>query len=350
MRDMRPQQHSYSGLLAALCLFVCTSCARPAPPSKPEPEREITRIALGSCLRQANLSPSLLTIMDANPDLFIFMGDNMYADAHNPEQLAEAYRTLGSRNDFRALRSRVPMLATWDDHDYGVNDSGAEYPLKATSKSFFLTFWGVPKTDERWQRAGIYHAQVFGPPGRRVQIILLDTRSFRDQLREMPNPPDRSGYYLPSLDPAAGILGEAQWRWLARQLEQPAEARILVSSIQVLPTEQPGEKWFNFPAERRRLLNLLSRSGANNLLIVSGDRHFAELSRLDGVTNYPLFELTSSPLNSASAEKRNVPNSLRVGEMLRADNFGLLEIDWNDSARIKPTIVNLPAPHSPAAR
>jgi alkaline phosphatase D len=73
----------------------------------------------------------------------------------------------------------VPVLAVWDDHDYGANDAGAEYPMKAESQRMFLDFFGVAGDSPRRRRPGIYDARVFGPPGRRVQVILLDLRYFR---------------------------------------------------------------------------------------------------------------------------------------------------------------------------
>src|SRR5437764_633783 len=86
----------------------------------------------------------------------------------------------------------------------------------------------IPELAPRRTRAGVYHALVLGPPGRRTQIILLDTRYFRSPLR-----PDGGGGYLPQHDPGATMLGEVQWKWFAEQLRVPADLRLVVSSIQV---------------------------------------------------------------------------------------------------------------------
>ena len=109
------------------------------------------------------------------------------------------------------------MLSTWDDHDYGQNDAGGDFPYKDEAKALFLEFWQVPEDDPRHARAGVYCARIFGPEGRRVQVILLDTRSFRSPLRptDQPGAPGKEEY-LPDPDPAKTMLGRAQWAWLER--------------------------------------------------------------------------------------------------------------------------------------
>ena len=118
----------------------------------------------------------------------------------------------------------APLLATWDDHDYGENDAGFEYPLKVESQKLFNEVYSVPEDSPRRQRPGIYDAQIFGPEGKRVQVILLDTRYFRSKLRSWAKgerPPGR-GPYQPHEDEAdVTMLGEAQWKWLKEELKKP---------------------------------------------------------------------------------------------------------------------------------
>ena len=100
------------------------------------------------------------------------------------------------------------MLATWDDHDYGLNDGGVEFAHKALAKDLFLDFWDVPAGDIRRTRGGIYASCIIGPAGKRVQVILLDVRWFRSPLKIT----DKRGAagkqrYLPDLDPAKTMLG-----------------------------------------------------------------------------------------------------------------------------------------------
>ena len=101
--------------------------------------------------------------------------------------------------------------------------------------------------------------------------------------------------YVPNKDPEASMLGEQQWRWLEAQLREPAEVRLLNSSVQVVAGEKGAESWGNFPHERRRLYDLIGKTRASGVIIVSGDVHFAEIWRTDDGP-YPLYDFTSSPL------------------------------------------------------
>jgi alkaline phosphatase D len=321
--------HLRATLIAALTVALLADA-----PSAPAGEgATLRRIAFGSCLKQDEPAPILDRIVAAQPDLFIFAGDNIYADTEDMDLMRERYASLGRSPGYQRLRAAAPILSTWDDHDYGANDAGAEYPRKEESQRMFLEFFGVPRSSPRWHRPGVYSAQLFGPPERRVQVILLDTRYFRSPLQRREWYEYGNGRrFEPVTDPQATVLGEDQWDWLAGQLRQPARLRIFVSSIQVIPHDHNWEKWANFPLERQRLLDLIRESRAGGVIIISGDRHLGEISRL-GVDQgqapgYPLYEVTSSGLNSGFAGFGE-HNRHRIGERnYNADNFGLIHIDW----------------------
>ena len=131
-------------------------------------------------------------------------------------------------------------------------------------------------------------------------------------------------------DPTTTILGEAQWRWLGEQLRVPAEVRLLVSSIQVVAEDHGFEKWMNFPHEREKLYTLMRETGAEGVIILSGDRHLAELSMMDAGLGYPIYDLTASAFNQSSRSWRPFEtNRHRVATMNWGDNFGLITIDWD---------------------
>jgi hypothetical protein len=117
---------------------------------------------------------------------------------------------------------------------------------------------------------------------------------------------------------------------LAEQLRQPAEVRLVASGIQVIAQDHKSEKWLNLPFEQQRLFNLIRDTKANGVVLLSCDRHLAELSmRTDG-TPYPLYDLTSSGLNSAATSWRPLEiNRYRVATMNWGHNFGMVKIDWN---------------------
>jgi alkaline phosphatase D len=291
---------------------------------------DLFRVAFGSCLRQHEPVPIWGAIQSVRPDVFLMIGDNVYADTRDPEEMRSAYELLGAQTGFQDLRRLCPVHATWDDHDYGENDAGAEYPMREVSEAIFLDFFQIPADAPQRSRPGVYAAHEYGPPERRVQIILLDTRFFRGPRKRGPSTPEcPRTRYLPNDDPEVSMLGEAQWRWLEAQLRRPARLRILASSTQVIPTEHCYEKWANLPKERERLLRMLSATAVEGVVLISGDRHHAEISRLDGAIGYPLYELTSSSLNAAGGIEGE-PNRFRLTpDNFREDNFGVVEVDWS---------------------
>lgn len=290
----------------------------------------LSRIAFGSCASQELPQPIWDAVVASHPELYLFLGDNIYGDTENMDVMRAKYAKLAAMPGYRRLRAVCPIWATWDDHDLGVNDGGTEYPKKVESQKVFLDFFNEPTDSPRWHRPGVYDARVFGPEGKRVQIILLDTRYFRSPLKARPKAEHRTkGPYAPTEDTSTTVLGDEQWSWLETQLRQPAEVRIIVSSIQVIAEDHGTEKWMNFPHERQRLFDLIRGTKARGVIFLSGDRHLAELSMMDGKIGYPLYDLTSSGLNQASKKWRyQEVNRHRVATMAWGDNFGLVLIDW----------------------
>lgn len=288
--------------------------------------RAITRIGFGSCARQDKDQPIWERVNAWRPDVFVFLGDNIYGDTEDMGVMRDKYDQLAAKPGFRTLRRQSEVIATWDDHDYGVNDGGSEYPMKAESAALFLDFWGVPADHPRRGHAGIYGSYSYGPLGQRVQIILPDNRTFRSPLLGYSVEPADKGQYVINQDPAATMLGARQWDWLENELRQPADLRILASSTQVLPDAPGYEAWINFQADHQRLLDLVDFAQVDNLLIISGDTHYAELSRLDERVPYPMYELTSSGLTEVWPVFG--PNRHRIAQAPLAPNYGRLTIDW----------------------
>ncbi len=315
----------------ALLVLLGMGCA--TPPKSPPPSTPV-RVAFGSCLKQGKPQPIWGTILAADPDVFIFAGDNIYADTEDMDVMRRKYEQLGGVPGFQELRDHCPVVATWDDHDYGVNDGGAEYPKKEEAKREMFSFFEEPADSPRWDHPGVYGSRMVERGGLRVQVILLDTRTFRGPLvRHDSAFPDR-GPYQPTADPAATVLGEAQWEWLAAELVKPADWRMVVSSIQVVASEHHWEGWMNFPHEQERLYRLIRETKAEGVIFLSGDRHHGELSREDDAVGYPLYDLTASGMNNAFNRPKDEANRYRVGEMMLQNHFGLLLFD-TDKVRMQ---------------
>lgn len=302
----------------------------------------IETIAFGSCAREERGQPVWDTIRAHQPDIFLFIGDNVYADIPSiptrADQIARTYETLGRKDEWQRFAAKIPILATWDDHDFGKNDAGVEWELKEESQQIFLDFFGVSSDDSRRDREGVYHAEVHGPPGKRVQFIMLDTRYHRDGLEKAPARASGRGPYIPSLDETKTILGDEQWEWLEDQLRVAADLRIIASSIQIVSWEHAYETWGNMPHERERLYRLIDETDASGVVLVSGDRHLMEIScDRRGSTPYPMWDFTSSGLTESERQVDD-PNSHRVGPVYRGLNFGLIHIDWNTPHGVEITL------------
>lgn len=282
----------------------------------------VTRIALGSCASENKPQPILNTVVSKNPDLFIYLGDNVYCDTKNMDEMRNEYSKLSCKSEFQNLVSSMPILATWDDHDYGWNDSGLEYPLKEASKDIFLEFWGEPDTSSRWNHPGIYHAVYIGDSARRVQILLLDCRTFRTSQTEI------NGNYVANPSPSASILGSEQWAWLEQELLKPAAIRIVCSSTQFGAELNGWETWDNYPLEVQCMANLIQQTQAEHLMFISGDVHYAELSKRTWNGLYPIYDFTSSGLTNIENVAR--PNAYRIGNPVQEPHAGMISIDWTN--------------------
>lgn len=281
-------------------------------------------IAFGSCNKLDKPQNMWGDIAANNPGLWIWLGDIIYADTTNMKVLAAEYKQLKNGPDYKKLRAKAQIIGVYDDHDYGANDAGKGYPMKKPSKKCLMDFLDVPLNSPVRKRDGAYNSYTFGTGAQTIKVIVMDTRYFRDTL--LTDPTKQKRYQA---NTSGDILGEAQWKWLEHELKtSKANLNILCSSIQVLADDHGYEKWGNFPNSRKRLLGLIATAKPKNLIILSGDRHMAEVSKMDlqGLP-YPLYDFTSSGLTHIRSGNSE-PNRFRVGDMIVKKNFGLLKIRW----------------------
>lgn len=302
------------------------------------PQGEVTRIAFGSCAKHWQAQPIWNAIIAEKPDVFLFLGDAIYADTDGKrawdvteEQLRGEWARLADKPEFQLAQQSMPFLATWDNHDYGTHNGGAEYFLKDASKAAFLDFFGEPTESPRRSHSGVYHSVILGVEGKKLQIILLDTRFNKGPFvkgglsKKEAKKQGVVGKYAPQSDIMASLLGGAQWEWLETELKKPADLRIVCSSTQVIPDQKGMDEWGNYPHERERLLRLLAPLKRNTLLL-SGNVHFTEISEADGLT-----EFTSSGMTHIEPYYAECHNKYRVAGPSIELNYGLLRIDWSNS-------------------
>ena len=312
-----------------------SGCVAPHPEVSPESsafgDKALSRVAFGSCIDQNRPQPIWSAITAVAPELFIFGGDNVYASGAKFQisDLSAAYAKLESNLGFSQFSQSTPHLAIWDDHDYGFNDGGAYWPFKQAAKDEFLKFWKVAASDERHQREGLYFSRLFGPSGKRTQIIVLDTRWNKSPWRitDQRNAPGKERY-LPDNDPNKTMLGETQWQWLEKQLRIPAKLRLIVSGLQVVTLGHGWESWALFPLEKARLFTTIARAKANGVVFISGDRHIGAMYCETTATPYPFYEITSSGMTHAWAQASEAgPN--RLGDLVTQNHFGLCDMAWD---------------------
>lgn len=282
-------------------------------------------IAFGSCNNENYAQPLWEPVLRNSPDIFIWAGDNVYADTDDAEVMKADYQKQKQQKDYQQLLTSVKVLGTWDDHDYGKNDGGAEWHFKEESQRLFLDFFDVPAQSPRRQQQGVYHSELIETQKGNIRIFLLDTRYFRSPLVESELVNRR---YAAS---QGTILGNEQWEWLEAELtNSKAQFNILVSGIQFLSAEHGFEKWANFPDELNKLKKLLATSKARNIILLSGDRHISEFSvaEIEGL-HQPLMDFTSSGLTHAYEEFSGEPNQFRKGKVIKQLSFGLLKFDFD---------------------
>ena len=353
-------------------------------------DRVVHRIAFGSCNKHTKNQDYWRAIRARNPDLWIWLGDVIYADTPvllkwripaRPETLVAYYEAQLSSPEYGALLSQVPVIGVYDDHDQGTNVSvytltspnrspvlsvrgefdvyffpsinliiipkqdadkysyADEPHIKALSPQLFLDFIGESLDSPRRQQSGIYAHYVLGTAPRRVNVILLDVRTNRDPY-----------WHGDEQD----FLGAEQWEWLGRVLaDTEAELTLIGSGIQVLSRGDPwiAEMWYKLPQSRARLLALLASARVHGAMFLSGDVHFGELSRIDcPAVGYPLFDVTSSGLTHSWSGflKRTTVDVCLMGaerapgtDFYSGMNWGEIEIEWAGDGETRSTLVTM---------
>ena len=302
-------------LLYALTLLGCT-------------EKNDFVLSFGSCNNQ-NVQNNLWSpILSHDPDVFIWGGDIIYSDTEDMSFMAKNYHKMKRDSSYVHFKKQVPILGTWDDHDYGLNDGGVHYSQKDSVQQLFLDFFDIPVDDPRRTQKGIYYAQNFEVGESSIKIIILDTRFFRSDLSKDPSGEKR---YIPNDSNEITMLGESQWKWLETELtDSKAQFNIIMSSIQFLSYEHGYESWGTMPREVKKMENILVKSKARGIILLSGDRHIAEISSkaIEGL-DYPLIDMTSSGMTHSYDSFKGEPNAYRLTEVVAQKNFGILRFDFD---------------------
>ena len=260
-------------------------------------------------------------ILQRKPDAMLWLGDNVYMrdpDWGSRSGMFKRYSHTRAHARTRELFASVPNYAIWDDHDYGPNDADRSYVLKDDALDVFRSFWPNPSFGVGGKQ-GITTSFELAD----VQVFMLDNRYYRSSN-------DRH-------DQPKTILGDHQVEWLVDALSSSrATFKIVAVGSQFLSDNKRREGFERSPEERQKIIDLITRNNIPGVIFMSGDVHFAELSKLDRDGTYPLYEITSSPLSAGlnssplfRANSHSVPGTEFVGH-----NFGHISVSGQRGKRI----------------
>lgn len=276
------------------------------------------RVAFGSCCRNQYDPHQRIwnTVRALEPDMFLWLGDNIYADSDQPAAITDLYARSRNVERLEPLLRSVPQLATWDDHDFGYNDSDRLSPYKQQSLRLFKRFWANPAYGEA-DNPGVYFRQHYGG----VDFFVLDGRYHRDPTDR----PDNAGKTM---------LGAKQKAWLKRELKAstaPFKVLAIGTGWSSAENEEGGDSWAVYMAERNEIFDFIRDEGIGGVVCISGDSHMGELNCIPWSERggYDIYDLCSSPLAQLPAAKnlRQAPEVRVRDTWTRTVNTGLMHFD-----------------------
>ena len=270
-------------------------------------------------------------INSKNPDIMIWGGDNIYlreADWDSKTGIYHRYTHSRSIKEMQPLLAKTQNFSIWDDHDFGPNDSDRSFYNKHLTQKAFRDFWANKSYGTSpEQNEGVYSTFNWGD----AQFFLLDNRFFK-------SPNDRK-------TGTKTILGEKQLEWLIDALSSSsASFKVICIGGQVINSAARFENYETYREEKKTLLKEISDNNIKGVLFLSGDRHFAELSKLERTNNYPLYDWTVSPITSgvSTSYKEDINQNRVENSVFAENNFGTITFSGNkENRQMKLTLFDI---------
>jgi len=264
-------------------------------------------------------------IAEARPDFMIWMGDNWYYREVDWDSVSGLYaRASWSRRlpEMQKLLTATHHYATWDDHDYGPNNSDRSYALREQALQVFHDFWANP--DFSAVGGVVNHFEWHD-----AAFFMLDNRYFRDANERTTG--------------RRTVLGEAQIEWLINALKfSRATFKFVVMGGQFINSAEVFENLVHMaPGERRRILDLIDAEDIPGVVFLSGDRHHSALLKMEWGNDYPLYDWTVSPLTAGPGRPFRGEGQYRVdGSAYDGRAFGMISISGPRDDRVATLTLN----------
>ena len=250
-------------------------------------------LAFGSC---AHTKPSNLwsQMHEQGVQGLVMLGDTPYIDSTRLNTSRSKHRAFLQVPELAALVQKMPTWATWDDHDFGKNDSDGTLPGKENSRQAFLEYRANAEYGHGDE--GIYTKFEYGP----VEVFLLDTRWFA---RTEESPVDAT---KPTL------LGKRQWKWLKEALKKSDASFKLIACGMIWDDKKNGESddWGTYSHERSALFDFIGANDISGVVLIGGDIHCSRLLqyKTEEQVGYAIRQCIVSPIHDSTIPSLNVPH------------------------------------------
>ncbi len=268
-------------------------CVISTPKSPSQPARVV--LAMGSCASSTKFFDIWDQMAEQGADGVVLLGDTPYIDKPDLNSNRLAHREFLSIPNLQALVRTRPLWATWDDHDFGSNDSvGKRCKTKDQIRQAFIEYRGLQSYGNG--KEGIYTRFQYGP----LEVFLLDPRYF-SQTAPSPVDPEQPT-----------CLGKDQWEWLLAGLAASTAPFKLVASGMIWDDKKNKEKddWETYAHEREALFDFIADKKISGVVLIGGDIHVSRHLRypLKERLGYDLQQWIVSPLHERIIPELNVPH------------------------------------------
>ncbi len=281
-------------------------------PANDQPARVV--LAFGSCAKEDDGSRAVWKRMMAEQvDGVVLGGDTPYIDSTDLSIQRRRYREFATVPEYQQLLATRPHWATWDDHDFGGNDSDGTLPGKENSRRAFTEYRALRSFGDG--KEGIFSSFRWGP----IEMFLIDARWWSATGPSFADPEEQT------------LLGNVQWQWLKEALRtSTAPFKILVCGL-IWDDKQNKEKddWHTYAHERQAVLDFVRSERIGGVILLGGDIHVTRLLKYpaEDTVGYPLYQFISSPIHAKVLPKLNVPHPHLVASSVTPNVFLKLTAD-----------------------